>query len=144
MKEHMRAPRPHSWLLAIALVAGVSAATSGCATRGTHFQQHGRAPASVLLIDNRHWQDVKVYLIPSSGGQPVRVATVVSMTTAVVPLRGRAAMKVRSNGELRFEIRPFASREGFATHTVLANPGDQIQLRVGTFLQHSTLSVRAR
>ncbi len=144
VKEHMSAPRRRTWLLAIALIAGVSATTSGCATKGALSQRYDRGDAAVLRIDNRHWQDVKVYLVPASGGQSVRVATVVSMTSTVVRLRGRAAMEVRANGELRLEIRPFASRERFTTQTVLARPGDKIQLRVGTFLQHSTLMTSAR
>ncbi len=142
MQEHMRAPRPRTWLLAIALVA-VSVTTSGCASTGALSQRHNRADASVLRIDNHNWQDVKVYLVPAGGGQSVRVATVVSMTSEVVRLRGRAAMELRTNGELRLEIRPFASRERFTTQTVLARPGDKIQLRVGAFLHHSSLSISA-
>ncbi len=144
MKDHTRAPRLRTWLRAIALVAGVSATTSGCATTGALSQRYDRRNASVLQIDNHHWQGVKVYVVPAGGGQRVRVATVASMTSAVVRLRGWADTEVRVHGALRLEIRPFASRERFTTQTVLAHPGDKIQLRVGTFLQHSTLMTSAR
>ena len=144
MKDHTRAPTLRTWLRAIALVAGVSSITSGCATTGALSQRYDQRTPSVLRIDNHHWQDVKVYVVPESGGMPVRVATVVSMTSAVVRLRGWAAMEVQAHGALRLEIRPFASHERFTTQTVLARPGDKIQLSVGTFLQHSTLIASAR
>ena len=143
MQDHKRAPRPRTWLLAIALVAGVSATTSGCASTGGLSQRYDRENASVLRIDNRNWQDVKVYFVPGGGGQSVRVATVVAMTSAVVPLRGRAATELRGSGELRLEVRPLGSRERFMTQTVLARPGDKLQLSVGAFLQHSMLSISA-
>ncbi len=49
---------------------------------------------------------MKVYLVPASGGGPVRIGTVGSLATERIPLRGRIKTELQTQGSLRFLLRP--------------------------------------
>ena len=136
----MKAPTTLAKLLLIAVVTG--AATMGCATRGTS-PSRGVEPhqQTAVRIRNNNWSDVKVYMVPASGGRPVRLGTVTSMTTLRIPLREAVASELNREGSLRFLIRPLGSRSSYTTHSVTMTPGDVMSLTVATQLRFSTLVV---
>ncbi len=135
----MMAPRQFASALAIVLA---TAGMSGCATSIPPLHSGFRAPASSLRIRNYNWQDVKVYLV-SNGSMPIRIGTVTSMTTAVIPMRGQLASQA-SQGSLQFLIRPIGSTVSYTTHTIPVYSGSVTELTVENRLEHSTLRVRSR
>ena len=138
----MKATTTLTRLLVIALVAGV--ATTGCASKGT-LSSREVAPArqTAVRVRNDNWNTVRVYLVREVGST-VRLATVPSMTTQRIPLRGAVASELRTHGTLRFLIRPLGSNESFVTHSILAGPDDVMRLIVATRLRFSTLVVGNR
>ena len=80
----MKAPTTLAKLLLIAVVTG--AATTGCATAGTLSSRAVADRQIAVSIRNDNWSDVKVYLVDASGGMPVRLGTITSMTTLRIPL----------------------------------------------------------
>ncbi len=137
----MTAPRQFASALAIILAA---AGMSGCATSTPPLQSGFRAPETSIRIRNHNWQDVRVYLVSASGGRPIRIGTVTSMTTAVIPVRGQIASQAFSQGSLQFLIRPIGSRVSYTTHAIHVNAGNVTELTVANRLEHSTLMVRSR
>ncbi len=138
----MKAPTTLAKLLLIAVVTG--AATAGCATGGTLSSRAVADRQTAVSIRNNNWADVKVYMVPASGGRPVRLGTVTSMTTLRIPLRGAIAWELNSQGSLHFLIRPLGSRSSYTTHSVIMTPGDVMSLTVANQLRLSTLVVRSR
>ncbi len=135
----MTTPRQFASAFAIVLA---TAGMSGCATSTPPLQSGFRAPASSIRIRNYNWQDVKVYLV-SNGSMPIRIGTVTSMTTAVIPMRGQLASRA-SQGSLQFLIRPIGSTVSYTTHTIPVYAGSVTELTVENRLEHSTLMVRSR
>ena len=136
----MMAPRQFASALAIVLA---TAGMSGCATSTPPLQSGFRAPASSIRIRNYNWHDVRVYLV-SNGSMPIRIGTVTSMTTAVIPMRGQIAAQALSQGSLQFLIRPIGSTVSYTTHTIPVYAGSVTELTVENRLEHSTLMVRSR
>ncbi len=136
----MTTPRQFASALAIVLA---TAGMSGSATSTPPLQSGFRAPASSIRIRNYNWQDVKVYLV-SNGSMPIRIGTVTSMTTAVIPMRGQIAAQAVSQGSLQFLIRPIGSTVSYTTHTIPVRAGSVTELTVENRLEHSTLMVRSR
>ncbi len=137
----MTTPRQFASALAIVLA---TAGMSGCATSTPPLQSGFRAPASSIRIRNYNWQDVRVYLVSATGSRPIRIGTVTSMTTTVIPLRGQIASQAFSQGSLQFLIRPIGSTVSYTTHTILVRAGSVTELTVENRLEHSTLMVRSR
>ncbi len=136
----MTAPRQYASALAIVLAA---AGMSGCATSTPPLQSRFRAPATSIRIRNYNWQDVRVYLVSANGSVPIRIGTVTSMTTAVIPVRGQLASQF-SRGSLQFLIRPIGSTVSYTTHTIFVHAGSEMELTVENRLEQSTLMVRSR
>ncbi len=137
----MMAPRQFASALAIVLAA---AGVSGCATSTPPLQSGFRAPATAVRIRNNNWQDVKVYLVSANGSRPVRIGTVTSFSTIVIPMRGPIASQALSQGSLQFLIRPIGSNVRYTTRAILVNPGNVTELTVANRLEFSTLMVRSR
>ena len=93
---------------------------------------------------NYNWSDVKLYLVPASGGVPVRIGTVASLTTEQIPVRGRVKNELLTHGSLRFLIKLLGNpRESYTTHSVFMTPGNVMHLTVANQLSLSTLVVRS-
>ncbi len=139
----MKAPTTLAKLLLIAVVATI--ATTGCATTG-NLSSREVSPdrrQTALRIRNNSWSDMKIYLVPASGGRPVRIGTVGSLATERIPLRGRIKTELQTQGSLRFLIRPLGiRRESYITDSVFLTPGDVMHLTVANQLWLSTLVVR--
>ena len=137
----MTTPRQFASALAIVLA---TAGMSGCATSTPPLQSGFRAPASSIRIRNYNWQDVRVYLVSATGSRPIRIGTVTSMTTTVIPMRGQIASQAFSQGSLQFLIRPIGSTVSYMTHAIIVNAVNVMELTVENRLEHSTLMVRHR
>ncbi len=139
----MKAPTTLTKLLLIAVVT--STATTGCATRGTSLSRGVEShQQTAVRIRNDGWSDVKIYLVQASGGMPVRLGTIMSMTTLRIPLRGAVASQLNREGTLRFEIRPLGSRSSYMTDSVIMTPGDVMHLTVANHSWLTTLVVKSR
>ena len=136
----MTAPRQYASALAIVLAA---AGMSGCATSTPPLQSRFRAPATSIRIRNNNWSDVRVYLVSSNGSRPMRIGTVTSMTTTVIPVRGQIASHV-SQGWVQFLIRPIGPTVSYTTHAIHVNVGNVTELTVANRLEHTTLMVKSR
>jgi hypothetical protein len=130
--------------LACAALAATVAGTAGCATGGarTEFHDAGgyfeRAPTSadnVLVVDNRNWSNMTIYLIRS--GVRARVGSVGSMSTTEIRLP-RDLMA----GDVAVLARPLAGRDGYVTSRLNVRPGQRIQLRLEHNLNLSSFTVR--
>ncbi len=137
----MTTPRQFASALAIVLAA---AGMSGCATSTPPLQSRFRAPATSIRIRNYNWLDVRVYLVSASGGRPIRIGTVTSMRTTVIPIRGGIASQAFSQGSLQFLIRPIGSTVSYTTHAIHVSVGDVTELTVANRLELSTLTMRSR
>ena len=139
----MKAPTTLAKLLLIAVVTG--AATTGCATGGTLSSGAVADRQTAVRILNYNLGDVRIYLVPASGGTLVRLGrTITSMTTLQIPLRGPVATELRLHGSLRFLIRPLDNpRQSYTTRSVIMTPGDVMSLTVASKLLLSTLEVES-
>ncbi len=117
----MKAPTTLAKLLLIAVVATI--ATTGCATTG-NLSSRAVSPdeQTTISIRNYNWSDVKVYLVPASGGSPVRIGTVGSLATERIPVRGSIRRELQAHGRLQFLIKPLASSTSYVTHSVVPGP----------------------
>lgn len=135
----MRTPRHFASLMAMALVASVAAATSGCASNAPY------ASASLLerpsrdiavRVTNNNWQDVRIYLVTESGSRPLRVGVVPGLTSAIFTMRHPP------QGRARFLLRPIGTRATYTTNAVMAVPGRSLELTVHNALSLSNLISR--
>ena len=136
----MMAPRKFASALAIVLAA---VGVSGCATSTPPLQSGFWAPATAVRIRNNNWQDVKVYLVSANGSRPIRIGTVTSFSTIVIPMRGPVASQALSQGSLQFLIRPIGSSVRYTTPVILVNAGNVTELTVANRLEFSILMVRS-
>ncbi len=137
---------PLNKLFKIALLIGAAAAAGGCASAGTSFTtvDHPRSQSLALRVRNYNWQDVRIYFVPELGGRPIRLATVGSISTTTIPLRGQIASGVTTRGVARFVVRPLGSRESVTTDQLLVSAGGTMQLTVENRLRQSTLILVSR
>ncbi len=134
----MKAPTTLAKLLLIAGVATI--ATTGCATTGVSSSRAVTPDdQTTISIRNYNWSDVKVYLVPASGGTPVRIGTVGSLATERIRVRGFVKTELQAHGRLQFLIRPFASSTSYLTPSVVLDPGGVLRLTVANQLPLSTL-----
>ncbi len=140
----MKAPTTLTKLLLIAVVASV--VTTGCATKGTSpSREVAPDEQTALSIRNYNWSDVKLYLVPASGGQPVRIGTVGSLATERIPLRGRVKAELLTHGSLRFLIKLLGNpRESYTTPSAFMAPGNVMYLTLANQSWLTTLVVRSR
>ena len=132
-------------LLLIALVASGVAGTTGCATRNASTEVVIRRHPTAVRVRNYNWSDARVYLLRQSGGRPVRIGTVTSMTTERIPLRGQVAAELRTHGALRFLITLIGgSTRSYTTESTFLDPRDVMTLDIANHLALTTLVVRSR
>ena len=115
---------------------------NGCAGTRTNGMRSLVSPAPTsLYVRNQNWHDMNIYFVSESGSL-VRVGRVVSLTNAVIKLRGRVKAEISLGANARFVLRPLGSRDTYVTHYVNVGPGDQIQLTVANQLTLSTVVLR--
>ena len=70
----------------------------------------------------------------------MRIATVGSLTTELIPLRRRIKMELIAQESLRFLLKPLGNpHESYTTHSVVLAPGAALRLTVENELRFSTL-----
>jgi hypothetical protein len=85
MFERPRGRRPQLRNVALALAYCLTAiAAWGC--HGSGLQQSALPQPAVLIVRNQGYFDVNVYVVPSSGGSAIRLATVNGNSTATLKI----------------------------------------------------------
>ena len=128
-----------------ALSLSILAVANGCASpKATSFDAGSNTGQTALSIRNDNWQDVRVYMVQSTGSEVVRLATVSAVSSMRVPIEGRVLQEIRNRGTLRLLLRPIGSRASHRTQEVVVRPGDELSLSVANLLSLSTLYVSRR
>lgn len=92
---------------------------------------------SVLYVENRHWDTIRIYFLPDNGSSSVRVGAVGGSSSQTIEVKGQFAASILSRGRVRLLLRPLASRRSFVTAPVVVSPGEDLQLFVETQLDMS-------
>ena len=139
MNRLKRLPNSIAHVLTLSALAG----TMGCARQqatsfdtGVHSQEE-----TALSIRNNNWQDVRVYLVTSSGRESTRLGTVSAASSARIPITGHLLQEIRNRGSVRFQLRPLGSRSSYTTQEIIVQPGDQMRLSVANQLRLTTVYV---
>ena len=93
-----------------------------------------RPVSAHVLVDNRSWSDVVVYL--ADGNVPFRLGRVAALERTRLAIPGHAAAL-----GVRLIVRSTSSEEVFAGDPLLAGAGGVLELTVQPLLRQSTLSV---
>ena len=128
--------------IACVLTVSSFAGAMGCAKQqATSFDSGVHAEQTALNIRNNHWQDVRVYLVTSSGTVSARLGTVSAASSARIPVAGQLLHEIRTRGSLRIQLRPLGSRSSYTTEDVIVRPGDEVRLSVANQLRLTTVHV---
>lgn len=133
-----RGRRPYRRAL-LALALALALAPGGCTMLrrgGDESDRTEKKRETLLVVENRHWADVTVYVI--RGGARARMGTVTSMSTVtfVVPPEMLSA-----GADIRLLADPVGSTTEFLSELVRVEPGEEIEWRLANKLIHSSLSV---
>jgi hypothetical protein len=128
----MRRARSGAVLAALALA---------CSTTTPGTDGGGQQPAlsvepASIQVENRYKLDVNVYAV--RGGNVVRLGIVTAKSQAQYAL---SESVLAASTSLRFLVDPVGSAAAYLSDPVLVSPGDHIELRVGTVLEQSSISV---
>jgi hypothetical protein len=119
------------------LAVALAPALGSCALirGGSAEGEEEPVPETVLVVVNRHWANVTVYIL--RGHSRVRIGTVNSMASQefVVP-----AILVGRVVDLRLVADPVGG-DPYISDEVLVGPGDRIEFRLANILGHSSISV---
>ena len=109
------AERHRRWLRSIAIVLSTAAAAS-CG----RLQTKPEAAISSLVVRNRSFFDVNVYVLPSAAGAPLRLGTVVGTSSATFPLH---ASQLQSGGYLVVQLHAIGTRSSWTSNAVSVADG---------------------
>lgn len=133
----VRAPR---WLL---LAAALSTAATACSAPRPDMTAAEPEPASMnsegfsLILNNRHYLDVNVFV--HHDGQASRVATVTgSSSSAVVVPR----WMLGKGGVIRLIAEPIGEHSSYVTDNLVIQPGQIVELNVENAIARSNYSVQ--
>jgi len=128
----MRVHRAFLWYAVVATIA------LGCAHRGAQpgvaAGEHEPEQGAALEVENNTTLDVRIYLL--LGGLPVRLGTVMGMSTAMFDLKPDAIAR-----DIRLFASPVGSRRRTITDPVGVKPGQTVSLRLDNMLRSYRLSV---
>ncbi len=138
MNRLKRLPSSIVCVLTLSSLAGAM----GCAKQqATSFDTGVHAEQTALSIRNNNWQDVRVYLVTSSGRESVRLGTVSAASSARIPITGHMLQEIRNRGSVRLQLRPLGSRSSYTTEDIIVQPGDEVRLSVANQLSLTTVYV---
>ena len=126
-----RGPAPGRVLLALAVLL-----TTACASRAASpFDQTAGGQASLsVYLENRGFNDVRVYAIIPSGARPMGVVGGNTIERASLPWRQSALIS--------FRIEVLAGRT-YMTHALSADPGDRLELIIPSDPANAVLRPRS-
>jgi hypothetical protein len=102
--------------ISLLLGAAMLAATASCFAGRT-----GPEPAiTSLVVRNRGFFDVNVYVLPSFGGSAQRLGTVIGLSTMSFPLR---RSDLHSGGSLSVRVHAIGTRSSWTSDAVAINEG---------------------
>lgn len=121
--------------LALLLLAGAQ----GCVGRHTLQPPARKIDAGdpiELAIDNRHWADVRVYVVHD--GSTTRVGMVPASSAVTFPL---PRYLIGQSGEIRLIADPVAAFQKLVSDVVVVKPGQQVVWTLDNALAKSTIAV---
>lgn len=117
--------RRRVWRRPIAVALSVLALTTSCAS----LHRNPEPTVTSLVVRNRSYFDVNVYVLPSAGAQPVRVGTVVGTSSTTFPLRRTS---LQNGGYLVVQVHAIGTRSRWTSDAVSIDEGVVAVLDVET------------
>lgn len=121
----------------ILVAAAASAALAACAPAteqaGNNFVSHSKTE---LVVQNRNWQDINVYLV--HGGGRTRLGTVTAMARASFPVPDAYVLGV---SDINVQADPTGSHRTFTSGPIQVYPGARLELTVENAIQLSSFAV---
>jgi hypothetical protein len=110
--------------------------SSACVTHRPSDLGSARSVAPKVIVRNDNWLDVVIYAV--HGSSRIRVGTVGGSSTTTFRLTGEAA-----NGATPLQILadPIGSRSTYVTDPVTLNPGQHLELQLGSVISTSTYAI---
>ena len=111
--------------------------SSGCAIHRSSDQlASAQSAAPKVTVRNDNWLDVVIYAV--HGNSRFRVGTVGGSSTQTFRLRGEVA-----NGATPLQILadPISSQSTYLTEPVTLNPGQRLELQIGSTISISTFAI---
>lgn len=93
-------------------------------------------PTVTVTVNNRHWTDMRVYIIASSAQHRLGLVSGLSSATFNVP------RVIPTPSELRFLAVPLAHGESQSTDAIVVAAGDAVVFTIGHIPASSSLSLR--
>jgi hypothetical protein len=131
----MRTLRTPVLLLVVAL------SVAACSRRGGE-EAGSNNPAPVyagpikIVVDNRHWQDITLYVLHD--GQRSRVGTVTATTIGTFSIPPH---QIGQTGLIRLIADPVGSQVGISSETIVVKPGQEVQWTLESQLRRSSVAV---
>jgi hypothetical protein len=110
--------------LAWAALAPVAAALTGCRTTPRAGQAADTQATTTLLVENRAFLDVNVYVV-RSGGQRIRLGTVTGNSTGRLRIPSDV---VGGIGALRFIADPVGANRSPVSEEISVRAGDEVRM----------------
>ena len=126
--------RLNGWRIGAVLMLLSTVALGGCSPK-----KSGPPVATepiVLLVDNRHWNDVTVSVVHDGVPYRLGIATAASSSQFRLPPH-----TLGSNGVISFVADPVGSNRVLRSETVVVKPGQYVQWSLERDLRRSSLSV---
>jgi hypothetical protein len=89
-----------------------------------------------ILVHNRHWLDLTIYLV--RGGATERLATAPGRSEKVISLPWR---RVEGGGTIRLGADPVGQNRGIVTETIQVRPSSVVEWTIESDLRGSHVSV---
>ena len=121
----------------VALVAALS--LTACSRRGGNGESNPTPDYSSpvkVVVDNKHWQDVTVYVLHDGERSRIGTATATTIATFSVPRR-----QIGQSGLIRLIADPVGALSGISTETIVVQPGQQVQWTLESQLRRSSVAV---
>ena len=123
----------------VLLMVAASTTTACSLRRGTNDKDEPaqmRSGPVKVIVDNKHWQDVTLYVIHDGARSRVGMVTATTIATFTMP-----PPLIGQTGLIRLIADPIGSRGGISTETIVVKPGQEVQWTLESQLQRSVVSV---
>ncbi len=118
------------------ILLAATVAVSACWRRGGNEQGPLYSGPVKVVVDNKHWQDVTVYVVHDGERSRVGVATATTIATFTL-----APHQLGQTGLIRLIADPIGSRTMLSTENIVVKPGQEVQWTLESQLQRSVIAV---
>ena len=113
------------------------AAASACGSARHSKASPTPSDSDILLeVDNRHWNDIVIYLMNGNQSQRLGMVSGVSTNSFVFPYR-----QLATGGKARLRAHPVGGQRSFTSEDVLIQSGQGLKWTLESDLKRSTLAV---